>query len=149
MEKRDLIDRIFIGICALTLLSVFLPCDELDKIKGGITTPSYNSILDGKIGFVYLVFPIAVFFLIVLGKRVIASVIGIITAIVNACTIYFFWDASEYAVNVFKTGSRLADFYNMMGYDGCVHVYPVGFYIAIAAVVLMVLISIVNLVIKD
>ncbi len=149
MEKRDLIDRIFIAFCALTLVSVFLPCDELDKIRSGISIPVYSSILDGKAGFVHILLPVAAAFMIIIGKRVIASLLGFVTVGFNGFTVYYFWDQSEYIVNAFSSGSKLGELYQMIGYDGCTHILPLGFYLAVVAMSLLLLISIVNLIIKE
>ncbi len=149
MEKRDLIDRIFIAICALTLVSVFLPCNELDKVKNGITIPQYSSILDGQAGFIHILLPVAAAFMIMIGKRVIASLIAFASVGFNAFSVYYFWDQGEYAVNTFAAGSKLSEFYRYAGYEGCTNINPFGFYLAVVAMSLLLLVAIVNLVIKE
>ena len=149
MGKREVFDKIFIGVLGLVLVSVFIPCNQIDMVVKGYTKSSYTAILGSRIGFMHIVFPLVIAFILIWGKHTLASILGILLSIVHGVILYLYIDAGNYGREVLESKGGFSILFEMGGITDIKNIHPVGFYIAIVAVILLVLVSIIGFFIKD
>ena len=149
MGKREVFDRIFIGVLGLVLISVFIPCNQIDIVVKGYTKSSYTSIMDSRIGFMHIVFPLVIAFILIWGKHILASILGILLAIVHSVILYFYVDNGNYGKQILESKGAFSILMEMGGITDIKNIHPVGFYVAVAAVILLVLVSVIGFFIKE
>ena len=149
MGKREVFDKIFIGILGLALVSVFIPCNQIDAIANGITKTKYYAILDSHIGIMHIVFPIVVVFVLIWGKYKAASVLGILLSGLHFIVIFYYLQQGDYLHEIAESDSPFSIFLKMGGIESVNNVHTFGYYVAIVAAGLLLLTSIIGFFIKE
>ncbi|MBP5260595.1 MAG: hypothetical protein J6Z43_00545 [Clostridiales bacterium] len=151
MDKRDVTSAVFMGACGLAIASAFIPCNQVNMSYGDHYGMKLESMLDLHTGFLCILLPVLTVVFVIAGKRIVSSVLGFVTVICDALSVYHFVDSAEYASRaVANPNSPWGQFANYSsGIEKVTVVHPFGFYLAIAAIALLLLISVINLFVKD
>ncbi|GEM_PF-5077610 len=150
MGKREVFDKIFIGILGLALVSVFIPCNQIDAVSTtGITKSQYYAILDSRIGIMHIVFPIVVAFVLIWGKYKAASVLGILLSGLHFIILFYYLQQGDYLHEIAASDSPFSIFMKMSDIESVNNVHPFGYYLAIGAAGLLLITSIIGFFIKE
>ena len=151
MNKRDATSVVFIGACVLTVVSAGFPCNQVNMEYSDHSGMRLESVLDLQTGIICILLPLLTAVFVILGKRILSSVFGIITVTCHALSIYHFIDAAQYASKVLSDPKspwvQIANY--STGIEKITIVHPFGFYFAIAALAILLIISVINLFVKD
>ena len=150
MGKRDWVEKIFIVVCGLVLISAFIPCVRVNVSYEGIVSTRIHAILDANTGFMHILLPVATAFLIIIGKRILATVAAFITIFFNGFVLLYYLDAGDNLAGWYEDNTGLmGQMMRSVGIDSVTVELPVGFYLVVTGLALLLIMAIVNIVIKE
>ena len=150
MTAREITDRVFMGIAAFGVIANFFPVITVQLIYDDSVKFQNENIMEGQYGFILMILSITTLICALLCKRIIASVMGFVTAATSAFMLFL---VNDRAVTVAKwmddPDSAFGGFIGMSGIRNITATRAAGFYLVMAGAILLALISIINLIVRD
>ena len=148
--RRFFADLAFYLGMVFVVASMFIPLFKETVVRDGATTPARLALCNGYMwAFVIAFLFIAVLFQIK-KMRGYASVLSLIAAAGDGAAIFLFCNKQNYAQTAFNNSdSLIAQISNYSGISEVAMTQTSGIYWVVAAEIILIIVSIVNLVVKD